>query len=134
MKTQITFDFLRGILVACIARDAANFAMYALPIQFPWSLIPPMTQALIVLAIAVYAAVLLAFLLRPIEAIKIVSGVLFTMAVIWVCYVLWALFAGAPKQPSISFVGVLSLFSGPPLTAAISFFCVRKRNSSQVAL
>ena len=137
MKTHITFDFLRGLLVACIARDAGQFLLYLLPINFPWSAVPSESKGMFVLAtvltIAVYSLLLLAVLLRPASTTKMVLGILSVIAVVWIGFLVSAFLGVAPKQPSVSLLRVPGLLFGPPLTAVIAFFYVLKSKSNQVA-
>ena len=137
MKTHITFDFLRGLLVACIARDAGQLLLYFLPINFPWSVVPPAQRGwfvlAIVLTIAVYSPVLLAVLLRPASTTQIVLGILLVIAVVLIGFLASAFLGVSPKQPSVSLLLVPGILFGPPLTAVIAFFCMLKSKSNQVA-
>ena len=138
MKKHITFDFLRGLLVACIARDAGQLLLYFLPINFPWSAVPTEKKGIIMLAtvltIAVYSVVLLAVLLRPASTTKVVFGILSVIAVVWMGFLVPTMFGTLAGGHSGSFVGSLLIpWTGPPLTAVMALFCVLKLKHYNVA-
>ena len=126
MRTHITFDLLRGILVACIASNAAYF----LPIRFPWSVVDTEHKVWFVLAIAVYSFLLWAVLLRPASTTKIVFGVLLAIAVLSLVSALWV---AAPQDHNTSLLRPLRFLSGPLLTAIIALLCHLKLKSNQTA-
>jgi hypothetical protein len=132
----MTFDFFRGILVACIARDAARLAVYVLPINFPWSVVAPEHKGVIALGAAVvafYAFVLLAVLLRPSSTAKLVFWILLAIAVIETGGLVTHLLGAGWHDLNTPLMRALTIFSGPPLTAATAFLCVHKLKSDQAA-
>lgn len=136
MKTPITFDFLRGLLVACVARDAERFLFYFLPINFSWSSVPSGSKWVLMLAavltIAVYTVILTAVLCRPTSTTKVVFGLLLVIAVVWMGFLRPTRFRGPANGYHRSFIRSVVPWSGSPLTAVIALICVLKLKRDKV--
>lgn len=132
MKQIISLDFLRGILVACSARDAVNILMYVAPINYKFSSIPPHLRNWVVIATsfiaAIYILVILLLILRPTSSSKLVFAILAGMFFLYLAFI--GIF---PKELNISLFTKLFFVSSPFITTAISLYYLIRLKPSKIS-